>query len=418
MTSWVSVVWWAALAGAQEAERMDLELPAVGTSAAVAEGPGLVLEGGVSSVVLPPAGELSGLPVVPRLGVGYLGGPVHDALVLGGVTTWAGTVDDAGQPRIGGEARLTAAVGSPQRTAWVGADIGVGVHLDGGEALPQVLGAGTLAVDFDALTSLTVRLGAAASAAGVEPRLGLGVVYRPGLRSSVAVGAQGGRRSADQVASRYPATAHVLVGGRIGPELEEPRVEVEVVSTEPEDLVDEAKHPAIRCLPGDISTGRPPPLGVEGWCVRVSRNGEVTRHGMYVKFHRDGVVAVVGEYTMGRRSGQWQWTSFDGTPEESGSFVDDVESGLWVKHFASGGVEEETEMVSGKPHGSYRLFHRSGSLAVAGRYEMGQRVGSWFDYDEGGGLTRERVYVDGRLQTQRLPDNDEEKPEVEVIRAP
>jgi len=385
------MIWWA-MAWAQAP--LSMELPAVGTSAALADGPGLVADVGVASVALP--GELEGVPLVARGGLGYLGGPVDDALLLGVVLsggTWAG------DPSVfAAEGRLSAAIGSPQRTTWLGADLGVGVQaLDA--VRPHAQLASTLAVDLDPLTTVTVRLGSAIGTS-FEPRLGLGFVYRPSPRSHVAVGADVARRAAD-LPDRYAATGHLTFGGRAGPEVVLPTlVASDDDERRPEDLVAVVEHPMLQCGPDNLPTGRPPPLGREAFCVRVIEE-TVVRDGPYVRWHDGNNLAEVGHYALGKRTSTWSTYDHDGILREAGIFEDDVEQGLWTTYFSDGNVEEKASMVDGELHGPWRLFHRNGGLAVEGQYAEGLREGVWLDFDDLGIATRERIYVDGRLQSQR-----------------
>jgi hypothetical protein len=384
---------------------MALELPAVGTSAALADGPGVVLSAGVGSLPVQALGD--GLPVVPRASMGYLAGPTDDALLLGAVvggSLWAG------DPSVfAAEGRLTGAVGSPQRTVWVGGDLGVGVQRRE-VVVPQVSYAGTLAVDLDPLTTVTLRLGASAAEV-VTPRLGLGVVYRPSPKSHVAIGSDVGR-TAEVGAARYPTTAHAVFGGRVGRDVLPAGVDVPDPARaegpfDPRSVVDVVEHPMLRCPEGTLSTGRPPPLGREAYCVRAFDADTVVRDGPFVRWHDAEHLAEAGSYRLGKRTGAWTRYAHDGKVREVGTFDDDLEQGDWITFFADGTPEEEAVMVEGELHGPWRLFRSDGSLAVEGTYEEGVRTGVWLDFDEEGTAVRERIYVDGRLTSQRELEPEE-----------
>jgi hypothetical protein len=210
-------------------------------------------------------------------------------------------------------------------------------------------------------------------------------------------------------------SAQVLLHQRIGPVRDgwtEPVVVEESVVA-----VDTHAHPELDCAEGDVPTGRPPPLGLEGWCARVARNGTTTRHGPYVRWHDMVTVAERGQYTDGLRSGSWERYDHEGNLRERGAFVAGKEEGNWTSFFADGSVFEEGGMRAGERDGRWRFYDLEGRLDVEGTYADGQRVGAWYDYDDAGTRVRERRYEEGRMvQDQRLvvadEDDDGEQPEV------
>lgn len=372
-------------------------LPAVGTSAAVADGPGLVFDLGVGAGPFLPDGRP---PIAPRASVGWLAGPTDDALLLGVVAGTAATVPDLGD--VTTELRLTGAVGSPLRTTWVGLDLAAGPVLRDDGVVLRGAAVGTLAADLDPLTTITVRMGAVLGHA-VAPTLGLGFVYRPSRSAHVAVGADAERHDGLGLA-RYPSSAHVTFGGRVGPDTVQPEApgaySVEAVRDAPEDFVDVREHPMLTC-PGDaLPTGRPPPLGREAWCVRVVGE-EVVRDGPFVRWHDVANVAEVGHFTLGQRSGAWSAYDPEGMLREAGLFEHDLEQGLWTTYYPSGGIEERATFVDGELHGPWELFAPEGHVTVVGAYEHGRRTGVWLDLSLEGVPVRERLYEAGRLVQQR-----------------
>jgi len=395
--------WWLVLAFGGVGE----EVPPLGEAATMADGAGVILSVGAGSPDL--LADLPDIPVVPRVGIAAFLEPA-DAVLVGLRIGGAGILGtDTVAPA--GEAAVAVALGSRERTVWTGGEIGVGIT-PGEVETPDaaLLAAATFGVDVDPISSIGFRLGMAAGANGLEQRHGLVASFRPAPRTGISAGVHGGVAQ-----GTHSLAAQLTFHQRLGPLTDawtEPVVVVESVID-----VDIQEHPELQCEEGDVPTGRPPPLGLEGWCARVAPNGTTTRHGPYVRWHDMVTVAERGQYTDGLRSGTWEAYDHEGNLRERGDFVAGKEDGAWTNTFADGSIFEEGDMRAGERDGRWRFYDREGRLDVEGSYADGRRVGPWYDYGDDGTRVRERRYEDGRMmQDQRLVVEETEAGEGAEVR--
>ncbi len=392
MLSWLAM----ALAG------VGAEVPPLADTATLADGAGVVLSIGAASPDL--LQTLPDIPVVPRVGLAGFLEPADAVLV--GLRAGGAAVLSAGRADPAVEVALATALGSRERTVWTGGEAGVALTPTAAGALDTaLLATATFGVDIDPLTSLGFRLGMAVGPSGIEQRHGLVATYRPAPRTGLSVGAHGS--IADGV---HGLTTQLALQQRLGP-LREGWTPPVVVETSVVD-VDVQKHPELRCGEGDLPTGRPPPLGLEGWCVSVAPNGTTVRNGPYVRWHDMLVVAERGQHTDGRRSGEWTSYDHDGNVRESGTFVAGREEGSWTTYYADGAIADEGSMRAGERDGPWRFYDEEGRLDVEGSYLDGGRVGSWYDYDDAGFRVRQRIYEDGRMLADERLVVEPESPEV------
>ena len=394
------MIQWLLLAHAAVGE----EVPPVGDAATLADGAGVILSVGAGSPDL--LQDLPDIPVAPRVGLAGFLEPV-DALLVGLRVGGAGLLSaDGVDPAV--ESTLGIALGSRDRTVWTGGEVGM-VLTPGDVDTPDaaLLAAATFGVDIDPLSSVGFRIGMVAGPNGIEQRHGLVATYRPAARTGLSVGVHGGVAE-----GQHGLTAQFALHQRIGPLREgwvEPVFEEEQVVK-----VEAQEHPELTCADGDVPVGRPPPLGLEGWCARIARNGTPIRNGPYVRWFDMLTVAERGQYTEGQRSGDWELYDHQGNVRERGSFVADQEEGVWITYFADGSVMEEGGMRGGERDGRWRFYSEQGHLEVDGSYAAGRRVGLWVDYNASGTAVRERSYEDGRMvrdqrlivEEQRLPSGE------------
>jgi len=384
------------------------EVPPLGDAPTLADGAGLIISLGAGSTDFFDEPFEPDIPVQPRVGLaGYI--EPDDAILLGvRVGASAHFRNQDVLPNV--ETAVGFAVGSRDRTVWTGGELGLS-YTNGawtnGRTAP--IASATFGVDIDPLTSLGFRLGAALGEDGLEQRHGIVGTYRPAPRTGLSVGVHGG-----VAAGQHGLTAQLALHQRLGPLRDgwtEPEVVEEQVVT-----VEAQEHPELRCDEGNLPVGRPPPLGLEGWCARIARNGTPIRNGPYVRWHDMLTVAERGQYTEGQRSGDWEAYDHEGNVRERGSFVADKEEGEWVTYFADGSLMEEGGMRGGERDGRWRFYAEEGHLEVDGTYAAGKRVGLWVDYDAKGTAIRERSYEQGRMvRDERLVVEEQvegDKPEI------
>jgi hypothetical protein len=388
------------------------ELPPIGAHATWAQGPGVVLEAGaVSDNVV----DLTrAQPVTGRVGVGGLL-DVEGGLV--GAHASAAPWFEGSAASVSFTGGLSAAFASPQRDTWFGGD----VSLATGSASTLVMNAAG-SVDLDATTAAGVRFGGAFDLdngdleARAQALLGYRFTQRSGFTAAGNLGWEAGdpgdvQNSTVPLDQRVALGLSLVVHTRFGPLIEGWVAPPPAAAAPPPPPVEVHKNPELRCAPGDLPTGRPPPIGLEGWCVRVARNGAVSREGPYVRWHDMVIVAERGAFTEGKRSGMWSRFDHEGKLREEGEFAADLEEGRWVRYRADGSVQDEGAMARGEPVGEWRFYADEGWLQTVGSYVEGQRAGRWVDLDETGREIRERVYADGRLvSTQDLVTDPTESP--------
>lgn len=113
-------------------------------------------------------------------------------------------------------------------------------------------------------------------------------------------------------------------------------------------------------------------LRLEGW-----RNDSL-REGSYVWRHRNGQVAIEGQYVNGQ------------------------EVGRWLEWYAGGEPKSEIWWAEGDPQGFGSRWHQAGSLSTRGEFELGLPVGLHEPCYPNGQLHPEQHLAAGRLMDELL----------------
>ncbi len=129
-----------------------------------------------------------------------------------------------------------------------------------------------------------------------------------------------------------------------------------------------------------------------GYWVNKDSEGRIVSRGNYVEGRRDGdwrfyispisriskgqEPDVVGFYTNGVKSGEWQYTESRSKVILKGSFLDDQMSGRWTFYDQKGNRLAEGGFNNGVREGLWG-FYRGKQIMSAGTYSNGQKTGIW-----------------------------------------
>jgi len=91
-----------------------------------------------------------------------------------------------------------------------------------------------------------------------------------------------------------------------------------------------------------------------------------------------------------QRHGPWQAWHADGTPWESGTYVQGREHGLWEWWYENGNLQARGEYDEGRRVGAWSYHHENGTVMARGSYDLGRPIGVWTVFDESGALVSEK----------------------------
>jgi antitoxin component YwqK of YwqJK toxin-antitoxin module len=141
--------------------------------------------------------------------------------------------------------------------------------------------------------------------------------------------------------------------------------------------------------------------------------------GLWKYYAEDGSTLMSeGEFTNGKRSGEWKTYYPSGKVASSGYYENDVPVGRWNYYFESGTISSSGEYRDGfkqgywnsfapdgytlsetdfnKGSGEYREYYKSGKLKVTGRLADGRREGKWQYFFEDGRTEGECEFSNGK----------------------
>lgn len=105
-----------------------------------------------------------------------------------------------------------------------------------------------------------------------------------------------------------------------------------------------------------------------------STDADPVRHGKYVRWYRNGVIAHQGSYQFGEPSGEAEWWHPNGQRQVVGSYVD------------------------GEPDGQWVWWHDNGMRKISGEYYAGTQVGLWRSWSAQGQLAA----VEQKLESEQV----------------
>jgi antitoxin component YwqK of YwqJK toxin-antitoxin module len=115
---------------------------------------------------------------------------------------------------------------------------------------------------------------------------------------------------------------------------------------------------------------------------QVKRTEEgVVNHGPYVRWYRNGVVALEGEYVEGLQQGPFIEHFETGQMKSETPYLDGRVHGLKKEWSDIGFVKKEAHFESGQKHGPYATFLMLNEGVrlphISGQHERGEKTGSW-----------------------------------------
>jgi antitoxin component YwqK of YwqJK toxin-antitoxin module len=99
--------------------------------------------------------------------------------------------------------------------------------------------------------------------------------------------------------------------------------------------------------------------------------------GPYVLRRSSRALRVKGEFSSGRRIGEWQWWDRDNNKEREGTYVAGKKDGQWLEWW-EGKLTFSGEYKVGKPHGTFVYFDRGGN--ELGRFSIVNGTGTMITF--------------------------------------
>lgn len=148
-----------------------------------------------------------------------------------------------------------------------------------------------------------------------------------------------------------------------------------------------------------------------GYIYISSTTNKDTRTGEWREYHsNNGVLKRIGNYELGKMSGEWKTYYHNGSLHEISNYKNDIldgdyvefssneiieRKGTYVKGLKDGkwqgkGLDYEytCEYINGNRNGEYRVIFNSGQPKVIGYYKFDKTVGIWQTYNENGTIQK------------------------------
>ena len=125
------------------------------------------------------------------------------------------------------------------------------------------------------------------------------------------------------------------------------------------------------------------------------------KHGNTVAYYSNEKRRYSGQYTHGKKSGQWYYYKSDGTYYKTLNYDGEVNVKNWVEYNSKGGVRGTGELRNGKKHGSWKIYAKDiyGKKRIyVGEFRSDKKYGVWDVFDDKGSmLFREKYDSQGKM---------------------
>jgi antitoxin component YwqK of YwqJK toxin-antitoxin module len=118
------------------------------------------------------------------------------------------------------------------------------------------------------------------------------------------------------------------------------------------------------------------------------------KQGEWIYYYPTGQIESRGSYVNDKADGLWEYFYEDGAVSRSGDFLDGVRAGAWKSYYQDGALSSETVFRAGT--GDHREFYSSGKLKLKGSIVGDGREGKWLFYFPDGRKEGECDYHDNK----------------------
>lgn len=155
-------------------------------------------------------------------------------------------------------------------------------------------------------------------------------------------------------------------------------------------------RPIHECPSGTKLSGDPNVFPGEQFCYYQTKVENLVRHGSFVKYHNNGMIAESGNYDRGHRIGNWIRQHTNGSLLERCDYLDGKKHGTWAQWSQSGAFLSECFYYQGEKHGRETTYYENGFTKQEQSYEHGVKSGTSYHYFKDGTLKASGSYANGR----------------------
>jgi len=143
---------------------------------------------------------------------------------------------------------------------------------------------------------------------------------------------------------------------------------------------------------------------------KMMKDGKI--HGIYKRWHDEGVLSEESTYTDGKLNGKQYYYSIYGRLMHEFNYKDGIMNGIQIAyHEQLGTIMSKYYYKEGRPHGEHTTYHKNGTLSSLNTYnDRGLLIGTSRCWHSNGRLARDATYIDGKLHGMYFEYNEDDLP--------
>jgi len=136
---------------------------------------------------------------------------------------------------------------------------------------------------------------------------------------------------------------------------------------------------------------------VEEFDEYLDRDGRRVKHGVFMRYYRNGDMREMTTYAHGVEEGPFQVWQDGNVPLLIGRFAQGKLDGNVTRYYPSGRKQREFTYRAGALEGPFVVYHDNGVVQAVGSHKAGKRQGSYAEYHPNAQLRLEGSYLNGFL---------------------
>jgi len=117
--------------------------------------------------------------------------------------------------------------------------------------------------------------------------------------------------------------------------------------------------------------------------------------GRFTEYYHSGKVLAEGPKSGVKNAGHWRYYAEDGTLQTEGDYSSGKKNGEWLTYFSSGKVSSKGKYVNDEPTGSWEYYFEDGTISSSGDFMEGKKTGYWKTMNANGTLKSEAKFDKG-----------------------
>jgi len=117
--------------------------------------------------------------------------------------------------------------------------------------------------------------------------------------------------------------------------------------------------------------------------------------GVFKEYYHSGKLFGEGSKLGARDFGHWRFFTEDGTLQREGDYTNGKKNGNWIMYYPSGKVASRGNYNNDKPDGKWEYFYEDGKVSNSGEYLSGKKNGLWKAYYPDGSLKSAGTFIKG-----------------------